>query len=191
MQMTLKQSKLAMDLASANCICSCNVTFSLLTPSGTDLTWRMTCTPHQNCLFSVLRFSSRVTVWSGLYTGVFKGRGQKGAAGRMEERKITPACGQQHRLELTPEQSDLFLAGGDDLRGRKWKLVPLNFTLITGCWETSSSCLAPVSAVQRISLKGAGLSCDGGMLHQQSQKLDHHATALETAAIKARKDNSM
>lgn len=147
--MTLKQSKPAMDLASANCICSCNITFSLLSPSGTDLTWRMTCSPHQNCLFSVLHFPSRVTLWSSLYTGVFKGRGQKGPAERTEERKITPACGQQHRLELTPKQSDLSLTGGDDLHGRRWKLVPLNFTSITDCWETSSSCLAPVSAAQK------------------------------------------
>lgn len=125
-----------------NHICSRNVTFSLLFPSGIDLTWHMTCNPHQNCLFSVLHFPFRVTVWSHLYTGVSKGRGQKGNAGRMEERKVTPACGQQHRLQPTAEQSDLSLAGGDSSCGRRGKLVLLNFTLITGCQERSWGSLA-------------------------------------------------
>lgn len=105
-----------------NHICSCNVTFSLLSPAGTDSTWHMTCNPHQDYLFSVLPFSFRVTAWSHLYTGVSKGRGQKGTAGRREERKVTPACGQQHRLQPTAEQSDLSLAGGDSSQSRRWKV---------------------------------------------------------------------
>lgn len=125
-----------------NRVCSCNVTFSLLSPSGTDSTWHMTCNPHQNCLFSVLCFPFRLTVWSHLCTEVSKGRGQKGTAGRMEERKVTPACGQQHRLQPPAEQAELSLAGGDNSRGRKWKLVLLNFTLITVCQERSWSSLA-------------------------------------------------
>jgi len=39
--------------------------------------------------------------------------------------------------------------------------------------------------------RAAGLPCDGGVLHQQSRKWDHHVTDLETAAVKARKDDGV
>lgn len=40
----------------------------------------------------------------------------------MEERKVTPACGQQQRLQPTAEQSELSLAGGGQLTWQKMKV---------------------------------------------------------------------
>jgi len=65
----------------------------------------------------VFIFQGKSLIWP-LHRSL-QGQRAKGAAERMEERKITPACGQQHGLELTPKQSDLSLAGGDDLHGRR------------------------------------------------------------------------
>lgn len=90
MQMALKQSKPF--LSKLHLLLQCYIFFAVSTRDWFDLTYDLQ--SSQNCLFSVLRFPFGVTVWSYLYTGVSKGRGQKGTAGRMEERKVTPACGQ-------------------------------------------------------------------------------------------------
>lgn len=188
--MTQKQSKPAMDLVSANCIYFCNVAFSLLSPLGTDLTGRMTCSPHQNCLSSALHFPSKVSVWSGFYTGVFKGRGHKGSFRKDGGEK-------NHTSMWTAAQAG---AKTETVRpfSHWWWWLALQKVGVTELYTNhrllgdqqqlpgpcQCGCLDP--APQRYHLRVGSLSHNGCILHQQSQKWDHHITDLETAAVKAR-----
>lgn len=71
-------------------------------------------------------------------------------------------------------------------------MVPWNFTLMRGCRERSSARLAPVSAVHEDITQGqlvppaTAVCC----CISSPQKWDRHVTDLETAAVKARKDDS-